>query len=357
VRVLLWLTHGERVRDRRAALRRAIELFPEEGEAVRFALDLDAELRRSPAPPLGQALAHLVRLTSRIAARLAEDVEPAGATDVELVWGGEAELAIGARARDPLRALLGREPALLPLADWRALVRPQSPDETFAPIPGSAADPGTLGAAALAGRSGPYPSLSADGLLVLPTAAVPGRTRLRAVQCPLTDPVSFALLEGSESAAFPNAAGWSIHDTAARAVDSHRAALPAATAHGGVDALAALLTAARAGLLLEGVEAGAPRLALTAAAVAAELDARAERDGDVGRGAYESYAEARADGGEPNGTTVDALRDRVLALPAYAVSAEGVAPSHGVGPPRPVAAANGGDEEARHRARRGGGGV
>jgi hypothetical protein len=315
-RVLLRLAHGERFEDRRAALRRALELYPEESEALRFALDVDAALPRSPSPRFADALRHLVGLTSRIAGELAQELDPAGATEVRLVWGGEDELATGARARDPLRALLDREPALLPLVDWRALARPDPPDETLASTPGSPADPSTLRAAALAGRSGPYPALSADRLLVLATTAIPGRARLRAVQCPVTDPVSFALLEGRGTAGFPDAEGWSIRETAARAVTNHRAALPAAAADRGVGELATLFTAARAGLLMEGVEERSPELPLTVAAVAAQLDARSPKGG-VARAAYEAYREARSSGIEAPARTVTALRNRVLSLPAY----------------------------------------
>ncbi len=347
IRVMLSLISGERFTDRRAALQRAIRLFPEEDEALHFALDLHARLHRSPAAPLDEALGHLLSLTSRIAAGLAEEVAPAGATEVELVGGGADELVTGARARDPLRALLGREPELLPLADWRSLARPALPDESFAPVPGSPADPAALGAAALAGRSGPYPALSEDGLLVLATAALPGRARLRAVQCPLTDPVSFALLEGRGTARFANVAGWSARDTAERAVEAHRDALGAAEA-GGAGAIALLLTAARAGLLHDSVEAGAPRLTLTAASVAAELDARAGQ-GDAAA-ALGAYAEARAGGEEPARSLVDRLRDRVLELPAYAVSAAALASSHDARPSRRLAAAEGRREEAPDRA-------
>jgi hypothetical protein len=315
-RVWLWLAHGERFRDRRAALRRALELLPEEGDALRFALDLHRALPRSPLPPLAEALACLLRLTSRIAGLLAEEVGSAGTTHVRLVWGNEGELALGPRARDPLRAMLDREPTFLPLADWRALTQLEPPDEAFAPVPGSAADPATLGAAALAGRSGPYPALAADRLLVLPTATVPHRTRLRAVQCPVTDPVSFALLEGQGMARFPDATGWSIRDTATRAASAHRAALRAASAQRGAE-LATLFKAARAGVLAESVEEGSPELPLTVAAMAARLDDRTRSAAGAGQAAYHAYLEARASGSEPPARTVAALRDRVLELPAY----------------------------------------
>jgi DNA-binding NarL/FixJ family response regulator len=48
------------------------------------------------------------------------------------------------------------------------------------------------------------------------------RSRLRAVTCPVTDPVSFALVAGGTVARFPNVDGWSAEHAARRAVAEHR---------------------------------------------------------------------------------------------------------------------------------------
>ena len=87
-----------------------------------------------------------------------------------------------------------QEHRLLPLVDWRSLAAPLEPDETFAMVPGEP-DPETISALATVAEVGPYPTLGARGLLLRP-ARMGGRQRLRTVQCPPTDPVSFALLEG-----------------------------------------------------------------------------------------------------------------------------------------------------------------
>ena len=115
------------------------------------------------------------------------------------------------------------EPELLPLTDWRARAVPSpfEPDECFALLPGDPAEPRTLGAAATAGSAGPYPALRSGELLVIASRGWM-RSRLRTAQCAVTDPVSFALLAGREVADFPDAPGWSIRDSAERAVVEHR---------------------------------------------------------------------------------------------------------------------------------------
>src|SRR5205085_9213161 len=106
-----------------------------------------------------------------------------------------------------------------PLADWRTVVWPSIPYETFVPVAGDPTEPDVV-REAIAPEIGLFRALRLGPLLVLPTLT---RGALRAVQCPLTDPVSFALLDGRETAAFPAAPGWSAHDWARRAVDEHRA--------------------------------------------------------------------------------------------------------------------------------------
>jgi hypothetical protein len=268
-RIWIWLTSGERVSSRREALERALDELPEESEAFERALALQRDLHRAPEPPLGEMLAALVRMSSRIARRLAADTGPAGVTEVRLIGDREQEL--------------------VPLADRRAIAYPADDDETLALVPRNPTDPRAIAALARAGDAGPQPAMRADDLLVLPVPTA-RRAKLRSVQSPLTDPVSFALVEGASVAAFPNVAGWSIQDIAARAVAEHRVWL---TRRARADA-SRLLSAARAALLLESVEAGTPELLLTMAATAARLDCSVE-----------------------NGGGVAALHERVKRLPAY----------------------------------------
>jgi hypothetical protein len=333
VRIWIWLTHGEVVSNRHEALRRGLDELPDEREALERALALKRELHRSPDPPLAEILAAFVRLSARIAKLLAAEIQDAGSTDVRLTWGGEQELAVAAGLRDALRSALGAEPRLLPLADWRALLYPSPADETFALVPGSPADPLTVAAMAAAAHRGPYPALREDGLLVLPTPAAK-RAKLRAVHCPLSDPVAFALIEGADAAGFPNLGGWSIQETAARAAAAHRAWLGWSEGEApSLNALVRLFAAARAALLLESVEAGAPELSLTMGATAAALGTRHPPAQSAAEESYQSYVAWCADEVVPPAGTVARLRDRIVELPAYRRTPAAS------GPPRPQPAA------------------
>jgi len=321
LRIWLWLARGEKLVERRAALERGLECVPEEAESIRYALDLHRRLGRSPQASPAETLPAMVRLSQRLARRIAAEVEGEGTTEVRLAWGGEDELTLPARAGEPLRVLCDEEPPLLPLADWRALAWPLPPDETFAPLPLDPSQPSDVAAAATA-RSIPYPALRAGELLIMPTTR---GGHLRSIQCPVTDPVSFALADGRADAAFPNVVGWSAQDAAQRAVAEHRAWLGLGDGAGRPDlrelmlgqarsiaarrlSLARLLTAARAALFADSLERGEPELPLTAAAVAERLGARE---------ALDCYRDCLLERGDPPAAQVAALRERVLGLPAY----------------------------------------
>jgi hypothetical protein len=261
-RIWLELEHGERVATREQALARLLLRLPEEEPALREVIALERALPRSPEPSLATVIPVLIRLSERIAAALAAQLADAPVTEV---------------------ALSG-DHAPLPLADWRALVAPPAADERLLPLAGDPGDPAVLGAAVRAHPSGPYPVLRSGQLLLLPGAEFV-RTRMRSIQCPPTDPVSFALLGGERVARFPDVPGWSIQDTARRAVTEHAARLRSEPGDRDL-----LLTATRAALLHESVCRGEPELVLTGA-----------------------DAIARLPGGE-----LAALREQVLALPAYA---------------------------------------
>lgn len=327
-RVLLLLRHGERARSRTDALERALRLVPEEEPALRRALALGRALPSSPPPPTAEFLRHLVGLSARVADELAADVASAGTTQVLLDWSPR-ELTL---AKNPAfrLAAAGVDPpdvTLLPLADWRALARvslrwrhmtrPALPDETLAPLPGDPADLGDLTAAVAAGDEGPYPALRSGPLLVLASMRWP-RTQLRAVHCPLTDPVSFALLHGQRTAAYPDVPGWSVADTARRAVAEHRAWLadPGELAQGG-EGLAMAITAGRAALLHESLADRAPELALTASATLRRLGRSGSAPAALVDEAEDAYGRWRAGGGAPDERVVAAVRDAVGAMRAY----------------------------------------
>lgn len=322
-RIWLWLAHGERPGGRVDALQRALRHMPEEEEALRRALHLYRSLPDAPPAPLAEVLPVLVRLSARIAALIAAQIGEEGATEVRLADAGRPELVLARGRWRPTDALAeGRAPRVLPLCDWRALVCPPLSDDAFAPLPGDPGDPVVLGAAAAAQEAGPYPGLRSGGLLILP-AATRWRTRLRAIQCAATDPVSHALLVGEPVARFPDVRGWSAPDTARRAVAEHRAALatalqaaPAAPDAGG-HALSTLLTAARAALFLESIAQGDPELALTVTETARRLAARSSRASAVAAEALGHYREFALHRVPPPPGVVAALRRLVLELPGF----------------------------------------
>jgi hypothetical protein len=316
-RMWMWLTGGPRTGGRAETLNEALVRIPDEAPALERALALQRVLRSAPPPPLAETLPVFLRLSSRIARTIADQLESAGTTDVELVRGEELALPHG--GWEPTGPWPFPPPSrLLPLADWRAIVDPALPDETFAPVAGDATDPETLCRAALVLTKGPYPTLTADGLLLRPYHG--GRARLRAIHCPITDPVSFALMEDAATAAFPDATGWSARDTARRGVAEHAswlAAHPMPAEPSGHN-LGRLMTAARAALFLESVEAGAPRLPLTGAATARALAERVEGARGVADAAWDAHMTFAVDWLAPDRATVGALDDLVRGLSPYA---------------------------------------
>jgi hypothetical protein len=162
----------------------------------------------------------------------------------------------------------------------------------------------------------------ADGLLVLPAAAL-SRSELRAIQCPASDPTSFALLRGDRVARFPNPRGWSVEDTARRAVAEHRARLevePRSRAPGKRDGevLGVLITAARAAFLWETIDQGAPQLPVTVTETVRQLADRSMTTRTVAEDALEHYRAFLVERRAPPPATVSELRRVVRDLPAFA---------------------------------------
>jgi hypothetical protein len=171
-------------------------------------------------------------------------------------------------------------------------------------VAGDPADPEALARFAAAGEE-PQPTLRAPGLHVRPSLDA-RRTKLRAVQCASTDPVSFALAEGCGDTAFPELAGWSAADWAGRAVAEHRFWLdgmtpayangyewidaPPAPDVNGVVTRNRLLAAARAALFQESLEDGDPTLLLSADAVADRLGVEGDDVRAVRRAVFELRA-------------------------------------------------------------------
>jgi predicted nucleotidyltransferase len=313
LRILVFLATGERWFERMPGLRRAAEVFPEHGEAIDWALALGGRLHRSPDPPLAEAVAYLIDLSAAIARRLGSELAGASDREVRLVWGSADELALEGGARQAVQPLLGTSSTLMPLVDWRALVRPGTPDEAFALARADPRDPAVLAAAAVASRRGPRLAMRTEDLLIVPDEQF-RRARLRAVQCALTDPVSLALATGQRTARFPEAAGWSAGDWARRSVDEHRAWLAPDASHSPGATLGLLLSAARAALLLESLDCDAPELALTAATVSRRLAERDTGSADAAEEALHAYGRWRGGGPEPRPELVAGLRAPVLRL-------------------------------------------
>ncbi len=316
-RIWLWVARRERAPDRRETLLLALRRLPEEEDAFRLALELQRALDRGLEPRLGEALPAFVRLSGRVARELFDPLEDVESVRVCVRWGGHTELALPAEAQDGLHELLDAEPELFPLADWRAIVVPPSPDETFALVPFGEAQPEAIAAAAAAARTGCSAVLHGSDLLIRPVRG--GGGLLRSVQCSTTDPVSFALLAGAEHADFTTAPGLAAADWARRATAEHRAWLqmtsdPAAPT---LKALGRQFTAARAALFLSSIEEGEPQLALTVAATAVALSNIASASRTVVEEAACVYSLCRLEGRDPPETLVAGLRQIVLGLPAY----------------------------------------
>jgi len=307
-RIWLLLARGVVTNGRADTLARAAEELPAEAAAFERAARLERELRRPASGALAESTAGLLRLSRLIADELAAQVADAGTTSVRLV-PGELVLPAGGWPRGRLDG-----PALAPLADWRAVVFPMRPDNASAVLAGDPGDPATLASITREFLTGVRPALRAGDLLVRPARG--GAARMRTIQSPLTDPVSFALAAGASSASFPEVAGWSARDWARRAVAEHRAWLTGGFDHDG-RALGILMGAARAALFLESVEADEPRLALTASAALDLLGRRVEGAQPVAERAWEAYvADVDYAPRAPAGVVRD-LEHVVRDLPAY----------------------------------------
>jgi predicted nucleotidyltransferase len=267
LRTWLWLERDQAIAGRRDAFMQGLQALPEEEDAIRRLLSLEAALRRLPKPPLDDALGLLTRITGRVAVNLEAAAARGGVTEVRLVDGRGLSLSNGAVP-----------PTAVPLADWRAVAAPRMPDEGLILHAGDPADPATITRVAEASRPGRVCALKRDSVVVLPTPDTYGEAMLRAVQCGVTDPVTDALLVGRTVAAFTELRGWSAGDLARRAVAEHAIWLRDGAkpprpyvrmdAPRPVVSVARLLTAARAALFAISLERGAPTLALTVAGTA-----------------------------------------------------------------------------------------
>ena len=313
----LWLARGEQVASRLQALQRGLELFPEEEMALREILELRQSLHRwkDTGSPLDRTLPLLVRLAQRIAELIDGQALAAGFTEVKLRGGDPTGPIVASDGVRP--SVVGtRSSEIYPLLDWRGLVSPLLPDDTFTPLALGADDASAyLDAARL--NHGPYQTFLADGLLIRPGAEYM-RTRLRGIECRTTDPVSFALLEQKLSASFPNLEGWCAIDVARRAVAEHQAWLDPRTAPPASVGrrLGMLLSAARAAVFLASFE-REPELPLTLADGVRALAETSLSTALLAEEGLEQYVAFAQENAEPSVSMVDDLRARLRELPAY----------------------------------------
>jgi hypothetical protein len=297
-----------------AAVAAAAARLPDEEPSLRRALTLRACLGASPeAAVLDESLAVFARLSHRVAAQLQAVADAAGTIEVHLS-GTPSPSA-----------------ATLPLVDWRAVVLPMLPDETLVPMAGHPGERSAVAAAVHAAGVRRYGAVRSGDLLVLGAGEHWTRSFLRAAACPVTDPVSFALLNGRHVARFPRLVGWSVADMTARAVTEHRAWLAQAPEDatlsdrqwldGRMAAAAApkriaakLLTSARAALLHDSLADGSPQLAIGLEAIAAGLGERYPHT----QAAMQAVAGAYVAGDVPERTALRTLRANLRRLAVYA---------------------------------------
>ena len=297
VRIWLWLAHGIRVNGRLEAIEHALTLLPEEDDVLRSALTLYNRLPRAGEPPRAETLAWLLRIGDRIAALLEAEILVRDASEVSLVTG---DAVLRREASEALQGLSSCSPVLrcAPLADWRSRSMPPLADEALVAVDIDVADPVALGGLSEHAVVGLQPAVRTERLLVLPGDAFSDRVLMRSIQFAGSDPVSFALLDGRETASFPQVPGLSASDCARRAVDEHAAWLslwipkqPLADV-----TLDRLFTAARAALFSESIHSGEPQLPLSARSTVACLGDRYAGARSTAEDAYAAFRDHRANG-------------------------------------------------------------
>ncbi len=298
-RIWILLEHGEKHAERARALERAIELLPEEADSFRLGLDLHRTAAEMPPMRLVEVLPVLAQLSHRIVAILSHLAVANGLTEARLVG-----------TRDELTPTWIEAPAPHPdaraLCDWRGIVSSHHGDEWFVQTDWEATDPAAIHRATMLQDGGGYYALRSGPLFVFPGPTWE-RTRRRGIESTFSDPVTFALAAGHETAFFPNHPGFCLNDVTRRALAERRAWLQRPTQE---TTIADLLLAARAALIRESFAAGAPLIPVTLAATARLLAERSTAARAVSEAALEQLRGHTADAG-----TTAALRAVVTALP------------------------------------------
>lgn len=251
-RIVAWFEAGERPSSRRMALA-AVAGLGRPSDAERRALaEARSALETISTPGFEAIVPGLADLSARVARAIDRELAPAGYREVRLIGSPGDRRSV-------------------PAADWRAVVIGEAP-RALALVPGEPADPVAIGNAAGAAGAGELAALRGGDLLLIAPERVWADGYLRTLACPLTDPVSFALLDGAERARFPDVRGWSVEDLARRALAEQRARLRTPAA-GPADALAGAIAAGRAALLAQSLQDGEAELRLDPPAVLEGLEA------------------------------------------------------------------------------------
>ena len=227
LRTLGWLEGGDWDGDRREILKSALNRSAGPEGAITHALWLLDRLERDPEPQLELALGALTWTSHAIGDEIAARARTAGHVEVALTGAWDRSSP--------------------PLLDWFARVKDDGPRRRLAPMDGDPARPEAVRAAAMAFGPEISPALR-DGALVVTPSPNPCET-LRGAVCPAFDPVTFAVLDGSTVARFPELPGLSAEHCARRAVAERRLGGPPAALD-------------RAERFLESVRAGRPELSL-----------------------------------------------------------------------------------------------
>lgn len=302
-RVLLWLDHSIVLRSRPAVLATAVQLYP--GDEVLRRAWRDWDTGYSPRSlDVPEILAWALAAVKTVADKLGEN--PDGpATSVKLEGEDSSEQVLPMPASDE---------QVLPLADWHARVLVRPFEEGLVATPGEPTDLGVLARCARDADKSLHRAIEYEGLLIAPVAEY-GRAIYRSIQCPVSDPVSFALLRGESAATFPGKRGWSAADCAQRAVDEHTLWLSSSPAPApSLRTLGRLLNAVRAASFASSVMSSNATLPLNRMA-AAENPPEGVSSIEEAVGAY--AAGVREGTAVPHDLVVK-LRGEVLRLPAFA---------------------------------------
>lgn len=298
-RIVLWREHSISFDSRAEVLESAVRFFPED-KVLRAALQA---WKGGGHSRLSVDASEVLRWCLSAAKRIAESLGKGSTgppTTVRLGHGTLTGIFPGAN-----------DLKITPLVDWHARVLPRPFDDALTVVRGDPTDPDFLVQCARDGDTGPYRAIQYGGLLLLPTTRY-GRAIYRSIQCAVSDPVSFALLDGRQEAAFSDGPGWSAWDSARRAVGEHARWLDAG-ARPSLRTLGKLINAARAVAFAASFETSSIQLPLTRT----DLSQYRLQHLDSIEDAVAVYTSGVVEGKPVSHQLVERLREELLCQPPY----------------------------------------